>query len=128
MDEIRAWIAVLQMTEAILPCPMCQNHYKAWLKANPLKLFHDLRNPAAFREAAQSWLWRLHNTINKERSVAEFSLEDTKALYSDKKSVQQPLDKLLEVLEKAKLQRLIDGIFAREWKGKLNHLRRFIGV
>jgi hypothetical protein len=129
IDEMRAWVALLKITEAILPCPMCQNHYRAWLKANPVAAFLSLRSPAAFAEAAQEWLWRLHNTINKERGLGEMTLEDAKALYSAKTSgdMQQALERLMHVLDQAKLQRLIDGIYALEWRGKLRNMRRLLG-
>lgn len=128
-DEVRAWGALLQLTEAILPCPMCQNHYRAWLKANPVKQFLDL-SPTAFHEAAQTWLWRLHNSINVQRSVGELSLSEAKAIYAEKRTadLEKSLKKLLQVLDEAKLQRLIDGIFARDWKGKLSKLRALIGI
>jgi len=129
MDEIRAWIALLKITEAILPCPLCQNHYRAWLKANPTAAFLTIRSPAAFAEAAQEWLWRLHNSINRDRGLSEMTAEDAKTLYASKTSadMQQALDRLLNVLAEAKLQRLIDGIYTREWRGKLVNLRRLLG-
>jgi hypothetical protein len=54
--------------------------------------------------------------------------EEAKELYASKTSgdMQQALDKLLNVLAEAKLQRLIDGIFTREWRGKLANLRRLL--
>ena len=130
IDEVRAWVAVLKITEAILPCPMCQNHYRAWLKANPIAAFLAIRSPSAFAEAAQAWLWRLHNSINRDRNVGEMTEEDAKALYASKttKDIQQALDRLLNVLAEAKLQRLIDGVYTREWRAKLAHLRRLVGV
>jgi hypothetical protein len=130
IDEVRAWVAVLKITEAILPCPMCQNHYRAWLKANPIVAFLAIRSPSAFAEAAQAWLWRLHNSINRDRNVGEMTEEDAKALYASKttKDIQQALDRLLNVLAEAKLQRLIDGVYTREWRAKLAHLRRLVGV
>ena len=129
IDEVRAWVALLKITEAILPCPMCQNHYRAWLKANPIAVFLTIRSPAAFAEAAQEWLWRLHNSINRDRGLSEMTEEDAKALYASKTSgeMQQALDRLLNVLAEAKLQRLIDGVYTREWRAKLAHLRRLLG-
>jgi hypothetical protein len=128
MDEVRAWVALLKITEAILPCPMCQNHYRAWLKANPVAAFLNIRSPAAFAEAAQEWLWRLHNTINKDRGLGEMTAEDAKALYATKTSsdMQQALERLMHVLDQAKLQRLIDGVYALEWRGKLRNMRRLL--
>ena len=128
MDEVRAWIHMLQLVEAILPCPLCQKHYRDWRKANPLSKFLESRN--AFGDDAQWWLWRLHDSINEQRGTARIPFEEAQALYSTKTTadLQQALEKLLEVLERAKLQRLIDPIHTRDWRAKLAFLRRFLGV
>jgi hypothetical protein len=128
MDEVRAWINMLKLVEAILPCPLCQKHYRDWRKANPLKEFLQT-NPALFHEDAQQWVWRLHDSINEQRGTARMSFEEAQAIYSGKTTadIQQALEKLLEVLERAKLQRLIDPIHTREWRAKLAFLRRILG-
>ena len=130
MDEVRALVHFLQITEAILPCPMCQNHYRQWIKENPLRHFLDIKNPVRFYEVARTWLWRLHDSINQERGAEQMSFDEAAALYGTKttEDLQQALEKLLEVLDRAKLQRLIDGAYIREWKAKLFALRRLIRV
>ena len=130
MDEVRMWIHFLQLVEAILPCALCQKHYRAWRKAHPLQKFLDMRNPMAFREAAQEWAWHLHDTVNEQRSVERMPLDAAKELYKTKTTadLQQSIDKLMEVLERAKLQRLVDGAHIREWRAKLSLLRRFINI
>ena len=40
----------------------------------------------------------------------------------------QSLQKLMEVLDRAKLQRQIDGAFLRDWSQRLSTLRKFIRV
>ena len=56
------------------------------------------------------------------------SFEEAQTLYSTKTTadIQQALERLLEVLERAKLQRLIDPIHTREWLMKLAFLRRIM--
>lgn len=130
MDEIRALIHLLEITETILPCPMCQSHYRKWIKSHPLKSFLDMKSPVRFYDGARSWLWRLHDSINAERGATRICVEEANAIYATKTSedFQQALKKLLEILDKAKLQRLIDGAFIREWVKKLTMLRRFIYI
>ena len=84
----------------------------------------------AFREAAQEWAWHLHDTVNEQRSVERMPLDAAKELYKTKTTadLQQSIDKLMEVLERAKLQRLVDGAHIREWRAKLSLLRRFINI
>jgi hypothetical protein len=84
----------------------------------------------AFRDTAQEWAWHLHDTVNEQRSVERMPLDAAKELYRTKTTadLQQSIDKLMEVLERAKLQRLVDGAHIREWRAKLSHLRRFVNV
>jgi len=131
MDEIRAWNHMLQLVEAILPCPLCQKHYRAWRKANPLQSFLETNGPLEFYEAARLWVWRLHDSVNERRGVPRLSFEEamaTVATVMTTTDLQQALEKLLVVLEAAKLQRMVEGVYVREWRQKLAFLRKFLRV
>ena len=130
MDEVRAFIALLEIVEAILPCPLCQKHYREWRKEHPLRRFLEERNGSAFQLAARTWLWRLHDRVNAQRNVERMGLDEAVEKYSKMGSsdLQQALERLLEVLERAKLQRLIDGTYVREWRKRLVMLRTFLRV
>jgi hypothetical protein len=130
MDEIRAWIHLLRLTEAILPCPLCQKHYREWLKVHPLPAFLDMKSTAAFQEGAREWVWKLHNRVNEQRGVAEMPLEEAIELYRERgtRDLQQSLEKLMEVLNRAKLQRQVDGALVRDWNQRLGLFRRFVRV
>lgn len=130
MDEVRLWISFLKMTEAILPCPLCQKHYRKWLEEHSVTRFLDTSNPETFSNLIRKWLWSLHNAVNEQRQITALSFDEAMSLYKTKgaKDIQQALEKLLNVLNEAKLKRLIDGAFLREWKQILSRLRRFITV
>ena len=57
-------------------------------------------------------------------------LEEAIELYREKRTrdLQQSLEKLMEVLDRAKLQRQIDGAFVRDWNQRLNTFRRLVRV
>ncbi|NBO70522.1 MAG: hypothetical protein EBU66_05535 [Bacteroidetes bacterium] len=130
MDEVSAFANVLKLVEAILPCPLCQKHYREWRMKHPLKRIMDKRNPTEFHESVKFWLWNLHDTINADRGVDRIPIVDALAPYTEMntKHFQEAFDNLLEVLDRAKLQRLIDGIHLREWLAKLALLRRMLKV
>lgn len=130
IDETRAWIQLLKLTEGILPCPLCQKHYKAWCMKHPPTRFLDIRSPVAFNEALRKWLWELHDTVNRQREHIGPTFEEATALYADKRTseLQQALERLLEVLQRATLERRIDGAFVREWKLRLSFLRKFLFI
>jgi len=76
VDEKRAWISFLRLTEGILPCPMCRDHYRQWRRTHPLEDF--LANHGdLFRERVREWLWGLHDDVNSRREgiVERLSLE-----------------------------------------------------
>ena len=68
--------------------------------------------------------------MNAQRGVGRISLDEAMEIYSKMEGteLQQALEKLLEVLERAKLQRLIDGAYIREWRKRLATLRALIRV
>jgi len=123
-DELRAWIHLLQLTEAIMPCAICRNHYREWRKT------HSLERLTGGTEDAEQWLWSLHDEVNQQRGTGRPSFEEVRALYATATTgdLHESLQKLMEVLERAKLERLIDGAFVREWRQRLSLLRRFIMV
>ena len=128
IDQVRAWIQLLKLTEAILPCALCQKHYKEWLHTHKLSSFLEKRISSEFHEAAKKWVWKLHNHVNKERKISELDYEHIIPTYSLKttKDLQESIEKLKEVLERAKLQRQVDGIYIREWFACLSSLRRLM--
>ena len=130
MDEIRAWIQLLRLTEAILPCPLCQKHYREWLKAYPLSAFLEMKSTTAFHDGTREWLWKLHNRVNEQRGVSTLTIEEATELYREMRTedLQQSLKKLMEVLDRAKLQRQIDGAFVRDWNQRLTTFRRLVRV
>ena len=76
------------------------------------------------------WLWNLHDSINADRGVDRIPMADALAPYTEMNTThfQEALNNLLEVLNRAKLQRLIDGIHLREWLVQLSLLRKMLRV
>ena len=107
-----------------MPCAICRNHYRQWRKT------HSLEKLSGSAEDAEQWLWYLHDEVNQQRGTARPSFEEVRTLYAAATTadLQESLQKLMEVLERAKLERQIDGAFVREWRLRLSLLRRFIMV
>jgi hypothetical protein len=128
-DEFRAWIAVLQGVEGIMPCQLCRGHYRAWRTKRPLEgLFGSA-------DASREWLWSLHEDVNERRGVAaegRVSFAQLGEIYGPAKrgrqEIQQDMDILLKVLGQAVLERQVNGQVVREWRQKLVLLRRILSV
>ncbi len=62
-DEKRAWIGFFQSLKFSLPCPVCRNHYKEYLKKRPIEgVFSAVGGER--RESIRRWLWEFHNAVN----------------------------------------------------------------
>jgi hypothetical protein len=124
LDEKRAWISVLKLTEGVLPCAMCRQHYRDWRRSHPLEDFLGSHGEF-FRDRVREWLWGLHNDVNARREVERLPLEGL-AKYKDEssKEIQDTLQNIVKILEKAVLHRQINASYVAEWKKAVSLLRR----
>jgi hypothetical protein len=89
-----------------------------------------MKSAATFHDGTREWIWKLHNRVNEQRGAPTMPLEEAIELYREKgtRDLQQSLEKLMEVLDRAKLQRQVDGAFVRDWNQRLGTFRRFVRV
>jgi hypothetical protein len=128
-DEFRAWIAVLQGVEGIMPCQLCRGHYRAWRTKRPLEALFGSA------DASREWLWALHEAVNDQKEVAaegRVAFAQLAETYGPAKrgrqEIQQDMDILLKVLAQAALERQVNGQVLREWRQKVVMLRRLLGA
>lgn len=74
IDEIRAWLALIESIEKMIPCEICRAHYKSYLVNNPVKGW--LKEPLNIRDNVRKWLWNLHNEINEGSDKPVFAFDD----------------------------------------------------
>ena len=73
------WNALLSAMRTGLPCPDCREHYGIWLEAHS---FSELPPGANLQVAIKAWINALHNAVNVRREVAEWTAEQTTAMYA----------------------------------------------
>ena len=80
-DERLTWTHLLTLTGEILPCELCREHYKKWIKANPI---HDIKllKGTELREFIRKWLWSLHDNIDKNLGKPSIDYTDLPILYA----------------------------------------------
>ncbi len=128
MDEVRAWIFLLRETGEVMPCALCRKHYKEWRKEHPLDAFLETRGGGLLQQRARSWLWSLHEAVNRRREMAGVAEEDVPALYASSAGLQADVEALVKLFQQAVLERQIDGGALREWRARLTMVRRLVGV
>lgn len=113
-DQRREFITILRYVEAIMPCPLCRNHYHDYRSKNPIdKLPLD---PTEFKIAARTWLFDLHQEINnRNNSSWEIYLEQLPERYSSM-DLNGKSSELYSVLDRALRIRLIDGENYKKFK------------
>ena len=126
IDEIRAWIQVLRLTEGALPCAMCRAHYKTWRTTHPLEGLLAYRGEQ-FKEAVRRWIWELHESVNATRGVEGIPIEAVEEMYKGQ-DLNQSMSALVKIFEKAVLHRQVNPIYVAEWRRALLLLRKFIGL
>lgn len=77
-QEAYEWIAVLVSLQPVLPCEVCQGHYKQWLGRRNPEQFRRLRG-SELRAAAERWVWDLHEAVNARRGVVGVAFEEAAA-------------------------------------------------
>lgn len=77
VGDLTAWATVPAAVAVSLPCPDCEKHYAAWLRARPAP-------PASSdRTAVRKWLLDLHNAVNKRNRKSTWTAEQVTAAYTD---------------------------------------------
>ena len=74
-DEAREIYFVLKFVDTIMPCALCQAHYKAWKKERSIEGFQTLRGED-LQEAVKKWLYDLHENVNTTHVVEYDSLPE----------------------------------------------------
>jgi len=121
-DEQRAWIHFIRSVENVIPCKRCKAHFGAWVRKNR-------PDSAVTKDAARSWLWGIHDEVNKERALTGPTLDDMEGLYASRSSYELTRDSeecvghLLEAVQRS----IIATEPFRMFKYRLSLLRKFTG-
>ena len=126
LDEVRAWINVLRLTEGVLPCAMCRAHYRGWRQSHPLEEFLGSRGQF-FRDRVREWVWGLHNEVNHRRGVEVFPLESLEKYKEvSSRDLQDTLQGVVKVFDKATLHRQVSPVYVADWRKAVVLLRKLM--
>jgi len=126
LDEKRAWITLLRVTEGVIPCAMCREHYRDWRRTHPLEEFLGSHGEF-FRDRVREWLWGLHDDVNARREgpVERLPLEGLQKYREiSSKEIQDTLQSIIKILNKAVMHRQINASFLAEWRKAIALLRK----
>lgn len=126
-DEKNELRIVLRTLGALLPCKLCQGHYKLWIQRHPPDTVIE-KGGEYLQDALREWFYQLHEDVNQRREVnSGITLDTLKDRY---KNIDLRANaNILKYLYNKALQSRV--IHPTEWKDAWRHLDlllRFIGA
>ena len=125
-DERRAWIPLFQLTSDIIPCHICKEHFKAYLKEHPVD---ELKTLPLYELHAwlRDWFYTVHEWVNGTLQKPSFPKDKLVETYGS-----LPIRLRLKQLE-APMGRaiMLSGNNMKkfgEWKQKVQLLLSILGV
>ena len=117
-DERVSLQYALKHLDELLPCPLCQGHYREWLKKRPVDTWIK-KSGGLLQEAMRKWVYDLHENVNGFKSiVSPLMIEDLPAIYHS-----VDLREKATVLKNLFQRGLAVGAFRAEyWKLTWRHL------
>ncbi len=122
-DERRAWIELLKATGPMLPCEECRGHYQTWLEAHPVTSIKTMPY-SQLREWIRTWLWTLHEDVNRRLEKASFAYADLTNKYGSG-SISWTF-KTFELVEKRAIEQ--QGVNLKAWLEWVKHYRTLTSV
>jgi hypothetical protein len=122
-DERRAWVQILQLTGAMLPCSDCREHYKSWLSGHTVTSIQSIPY-SELKVWVRTWIWELHQNVNSRLGKTGVDINSLPSLYG---SVNISMDfKLFEMIEKRAIQQ--QGVHLNAWLAWVKQYRTLMSV
>ena len=114
-DEMIQWKKIIPLTADIIPCDICRDHYKEYLKANPINAF--LKLPKTESPLwIQRWFFTLHNEVNVGNDKPIYKFEDLAAAYGSIDFLDM-LHRLIPLMNKSIEANQVGLVKWRTWMG-----------
>lgn len=125
-EERHAWISFFKLTSEIIPCHVCKEHFRIYLKEHPVDALKKMPINH-LRGYIRHWFWEVHEWVNMTLSKPSFPEADLEGAYSKVKlrniltSLDVPMNRAI---------RLTGNNIKKygDWKGKYNSLLSIYGL
>lgn len=122
-DEQRAWPLFLKELPTALPCPFCREHLQGYVAAHPFALPQD---PYEWKTYVPTYLYELHEDVNKRLGKPSFPKETLSQTYKDTGQFKDVLTRLQGYADRAVKMGGLSLFHWRAWVKQLNLLRAAI--
>ena len=125
-DEADAWIVLLKAQQFVMPCRLCQQHYKSWqLKHRFDKLRIILGEDR--RNWLREWVWGCHTDVNESNQKSSPSLNELSELYP-KRKIDKEMKELATMFQLGLNKQQLKPEDVARWKLVMGRLRIMYGI
>ena len=125
-DERRAWIHFFKETSEIIPCHICKEHFRLYLKEHPVDQLKNIPIQG-IHEWIRSWFWEVHEWVNMTLEKPSFPKDQLKGAYANV-NLRVILRQLEAPLKKAITLSGTQYIKFKEWKSRYLLLLSILGL
>ena len=80
-EERHSWSVFFKMTSDIIPCHICKEHFRIYLKEHPVDAVKKMPTNQ-IRTYVKHWFWEVHEWVNMTLSKPGFPESDLEAAYA----------------------------------------------
>jgi hypothetical protein len=122
-EESQSLIQLLKLTEKIIPCPTCKEHYKNWLSYHPPDMLKKMAYEN-YNKWTRNFFWALHNEVNRDNKKEIFPFTSLEKNYKNinLKNNMKELDKHI------KLHIQHNGLTILPWESWTNHYKKLQAI
>lgn len=130
-DEAEAWIVLLKTQVAVMPCPVCKQHYAEWLRTHRVDRLREIHGFVRY-QWLQKLLWDLHEQVRKRSStetssVSSVTLDQLPTVYP-RNSLNKTFYSLGEMFTWALEHQQLQPHDIHKWKAAAQRLRTMYSI
>jgi len=116
-DERREWIHFFKLTADIIPCHICKEHFRLYLKEHPVDQLREIPF-TAMRNWVRNWFWEVHEWVNMTLGKPSFPIDQLTTVYGNT-NIRIYIKRLESPLRRAIMLSGEQYIKFTQWKSKV---------
>ncbi len=126
-DEFMAWTQIMKYQTEVMPCALCCNHFKEYIRKQPFVTMKPLRGLDR-KSFLRQWVYNIHCEVNNRKKVPNsVSYEMLEGMYKGQK-IGDIVKQLELVLDYAVEKKQVQFTSVIQWKNNIAKLRGLYGI
>lgn len=126
-DELFAWTNIMKYQHEIMPCALCCNHFRDYVRKQPLLAMKALRGLER-KTFLRSWVYNIHCEVNQRKQVPNpVAYDSLEGMYKGQK-VGDNIKQLESMMDYAVEKKQAQFTSVIQWKNNIAKLRGLYGI